>query len=105
MHYFVQVKLVVGKQPVKDTTNFEGLADLLKTPAKGRAPLSPTKSAKVDKKYTPRRKSVSGMPLITVYTRYGSEHLFSVRYGTYGIYNQGCGSALISSGSGSSILG
>jgi hypothetical protein len=101
---------MVGKQPVKDTTNFEGLADLLKTPAKGRAPLSPTKSAKVDKKNTPRRKSVSGMPLITVYTRYGSEHLFSVRYGTVlyngtGIYNQGCGSAFISSGSGSSILG
>jgi hypothetical protein len=62
MHYFVQVKLMVGKQPVKDTTNFEGLADLLKTPAKGRAPLSPTKSAKVDKKNTPRRKSISGMP-------------------------------------------
>ncbi len=60
---------MVGKQLGKDTTNFEGLADLLKTPAKGRAPLSPNKSAKVvDNKNTPRRKSVSGMPLITVYS-------------------------------------
>jgi hypothetical protein len=43
------------KQPVKDTTNFDGLADLLKTPAK-----SKVATGTPQPKSTPRRKSVSG---------------------------------------------
>jgi hypothetical protein len=47
----------LAKQPVKDTTNFDGLADLLKTPAKSKVA---TGTGTPQPKSTPRRKSISG---------------------------------------------
>jgi hypothetical protein len=52
-----------SKVAVKDTTSFEGLADLLKTPARVSAPpATPRISAKIGSpaKSTPRRRTVAG---------------------------------------------
>ena len=59
-----QVKITTGKLAVKNKTNFEGLADLLKTPAKEKGSAALAAAAPSPKvsaaKSTPRRLSVSG---------------------------------------------